>query len=170
MKQVPLSHGFVATVDDDDFDAVSVFRWRVATISRKDGTKFHYAIRTINRRDGAQRIKTTQTMHQFLLPSNLMIDHADGDGLNNQRNNIRLATNSLNQANRKHLPLNGSSQYRGVTFHKNCNRWQASIKVNQKSIYLGVFINEIDAAHAYNEAALIHFGEFANLNEIGAAA
>jgi len=171
---IPLSGkkypGLFALVDDEDYASASAFKWRSRGVVRKDGSILTYAVRTINCKVDGRKFAKIQGLHQFIVSGYTMIDHIDGDGLNNQRHNIRPATNSLNQANRKTLSPSASSRFRGVTLHKRLGLWQAAIKVNQKNFYLGVFHNERDAARAYNEAALIHFGEFASLNEIGAAA
>jgi hypothetical protein len=104
-------------------------------------------------------------MHRLIMgePPAAMIDHRDGDGLNNSRANLRICTPSQNQQNRKHQALN-TSGYRGVTYHKRLARWQAQLGHDGRKHYLGVFHNPIDAARAYDLKAVEHFGEFANLN------
>lgn len=100
-------------------------------------------------------------MHRQILGADtgMMVDHVDGDGLNNCRLNIRLATNSQNQMNRKRQK--SSSGFRGVTFHKQCGRWQASIKHNGKNHYLGLYDAPETAAEAYRNAASQMFGHYA---------
>ena len=110
-------------------------------------------------------------MHRFILgleDSSLIIDHRDSNGLNNQKNNIRIATYSQNGANTR--LRKGASKYLGVCLRsgdriKNTDKiWLSQIRVNGRRKYVGVFATEEDAARAYDAAAKIHHGEFANLN------
>ena len=89
-------------------------------------------------------------------------DHKDGDGLNNTRKNLRKATHSQNGANR--LRISGTSKYRGV--HKETGRknWRAALTHDGKTIRIGTFDSEIDAAHAYDRKAIELHKEFARLN------
>ena len=103
-------------------------------------------------------------MHIFILGFK-GIDHIDGNGLNNQRNNLRKATHQENMMNRQ-SNKNSSSQFKGVHWYERTNKWQARITFNQKRISLGYFTSEIDAAKTYNKKALELFGEFAKLNFI----
>jgi hypothetical protein len=158
MKLIKLHRKNIFTkIDDEDFEFLNRFIW--SFYKKKEGNKPKYAQSYISGK--------TIFMHQLLLPCssrNLTIDHKDGNGLNNQKNNLRLATNQQQQANRK-KGSNFSSVYKGVSWRKDTSKWVAGIKINQKRIILGQFSNEIRAAKAYNEAALKYFGEFAKLNE-----
>ena len=119
------------------------------------------------------KIRKMMQLHRYLmylsnnfnLDSSLDIDHIDGDPLNNLLSNLRTCTTSQNcrNSNRK---KNSSSQYKGVNFFKRDKKWKAEIYVNGKNLFLGLFINEIDAAKAYDIAAKKYFGEFARLNGI----
>lgn len=86
------------------------------------------------------------------------IDHKDGNPLNNQRGNLRSATKSQNAMNRK---SNNKLGFKGVTYSKAAQRWQAQIQANGKKRYLGSFDTPEEAHEAYCEAANEHFGEFA---------
>ena len=85
--------------------------------------------------------------------------------LDNRRSNLRLCTRAQNQANKLKKP-GCSSTFKGVSWNKAAKKWQASIRVSQKLIALGLFNDEVLAARSYNVAAVEHFGEFALLNEI----
>jgi hypothetical protein len=89
--------------------------------------------------------------------------HKDGNGLNCQDGNLRVCTSSQNGMNRGKQSDN-TSGYKGVTWDKSKGKWQASIKVNQKTIFLGRFNNVIEAAKAYDEGAKKYHGAFARLN------
>lgn len=93
------------------------------------------------------------------------VDHRDLDKTNNRINNLREATNSQNNYNRP-KQTNNTSGYKGVYWNKSCNRWQAYVQAEGKRIHLGVFVDPVEAALAYNSAALKLHGEFARLNRI----
>jgi hypothetical protein len=108
-------------------------------------------------------------MHRIILgvtDRNIFVDHKNGNGLDNRRSNLRqctIAENNRNVVKR----IAGTSKYRGVSWHKSEGKWQAQIKHNNKRHHLGNFINEIDAAIAYNNAATELHKDFASLNIIG---
>lgn len=93
------------------------------------------------------------------------IDHKNRDRSDNRICNLRPATHSLNESN-KATKIGCASKFRGVSAHHSSGMWRARIKVNGKERRLGLFRNEVDAATAYNEAAIVAFGEFAVLNEV----
>ena len=106
-------------------------------------------------------------MHRLVMAavSGQSVDHIDGNGLNNQRANLRLATQSQNLANSSGRPH--SSKYKGVFWSKDeryKRRWWARIKKNGKSTHLGIFATEEEAAAAYNQAAIEMFGDFSRIN------
>lgn len=105
-------------------------------------------------------------MHQMLLKvnRNSEIDHIDGNGLNNQKANLRECSRSQNNMNQH--KTSGTSKYKGVYYHKLRKKWSAFITLNRKAMYLGLFSSEIEAAEAYNTKAKELFGAFAYLNEI----
>ncbi len=167
MKTVPLhgkvAAGRVALVDDDDYDLVMAYRWFVVEKSRSgvgrrrdDGP---YAKTTVRHPDGHW---TTARMHS-LLTGWPQTDHKDHDGLNNQRSNLRPATQSQNAANQR--PMEGrTSQYKGVSWKREYRKWLAKITIRKRGRHLGYFAVEEDAARAYDAAALAAWGEFACLN------
>jgi hypothetical protein len=161
VKSIPLSQGFVAIVDDVDFDALAGFTW-LAHRSRRTV----YAHRWQYDANGArQRI----IMHRVLLgaPSGVQVDHRNGDGLDNRRENLRLARNGENAINwQRTYPK--SSRFRGVSWCRKSGVWIASIRArrtgNPNTVHLGTFTDEVEAAKAYDLAALQHHGDFAVLN------
>ena len=156
MKEIKLTQGKVALVDDEDFEALSQYKWDAAK-----NYKTFYAQRNLPRIDGKQ-VKVS--MHCTIL-GNKWVDHIDHNGLNNQKSNLRFCTNQQNQMNRR-VQENKLSIYRGVSFHKKNRKWTAGIKINNKSINIGYYDSEIEAARAYNQKAIELFCEFANLNVI----
>jgi hypothetical protein len=90
-------------------------------------------------------------------------DHRNHNGLDNQRDNLRICTCAQNQYNQ--VPQrNRSSAFKGVDWRRDCNKWRAKIQINCRRIHLGNFESEIEAAYAYNRAAVKYFGEFASIN------
>ena len=106
-------------------------------------------------------------MHHGYIP--LQIDHIDNNPSNNKIDNLREVTNSQNSFNQKKSKFyNGkltSSKYKGVSWNKAAKKWQAMIKINGKSVGIGYFIYEQEAAQAYNETAIINYGKYAKINE-----
>jgi hypothetical protein len=105
-------------------------------------------------------------LHRLLLnaPPELQVDHINGDGLDNRRSNLRLATGSQNQGNSRKRRDGVTSQYRGVSWNKRAGKWQALLRREGKLQYLGYFSDEEAAARAYDAAALEQWGSFARLN------
>lgn len=159
MKLIPLSQGLFAQVDDDDFEFLDQWKW-----SADKSYNTWYARRT----EHLGNCKLVRIrMHRLIMQitdRKVFIDHKDGNGLNNQKDNLRICSCSNNGANRRVKA--GTSKYLGVNWDKQNNRWKAQIHKNGLNYYLGNFKNETDAAIAYNNAATIHHGEFANLNKI----
>ena len=158
MKEIELSRGYKAQVDDEDYERVNQFKWHV-----HPGTNNWYAIRYV---PGEGK---NQLMHRFVLNltnSSTRVDHSpDPSGLNNQRSNIRIASSQTNNYNRR-LNTDNTSGFKGVTWHSQAKKWRATIKVNQKKLSLGYFTNPKDAAKAYDTAALQYHGEFAKTNKM----
>ena len=154
MKEIVLSQGKVALVDNDDFEYLNQWKW-YAWCSRGH----FYAVRSIY----INGKKSNIHLHRLIMktPIGMEVDHKDMNGLNCQKYNMRNCTHRQNMCNRKST---GSSKYLGVYFQKKYIR--ATITVNRKVIYLGLYKKEIDAAIAYNEAAIKYHGEFANINVV----
>jgi AP2 domain. len=151
MKSISLTQGKVALVDDGDFDWLNQWKWSVNRSSSK-----MYAV-TWGKRNAV-------SMHRVILGDaceGMDVDHIDGDGLNNQRSNLRVCTRGDNSRNRKKSNQN-NYQYKGV--FPIGRKWRAVISVNGKTTHLGMFDNAEDAARAYDIKAKELYGEFANLN------
>jgi len=160
---ITLSQGFFAVVDAEDVPRLGSFSWFIYRPSASD--RLIYAVRKV--RTGVGRY-TKRLMHRdvLVMSDNFEVDHKNGNGLDNRKENLRPATASQNQANaRQHVDA-GYSQYKGVTFHKITRRWQASVQCNKKRRFFGGFKTEKEAAEAYNKEAAKVFGEYARLNEI----
>lgn len=150
MKEIILTQGKVALVDDEDYEKVSQYKWHA-----QKGHNTFYAVRSVWKSNKIQ-------MHKFIMNANF-IDHKDGSGLNNQKENLRVCNNTENSRNCK-LTYNSTTGYKGVHWDKNNKKYQVEIMVNRKHIFLGRFVDIIEAAKAYDKAALKYFGEFARLN------
>jgi hypothetical protein len=148
---IPLTQGHVATVDDADYPLVAGYRWQLARRGRSlyattDVARGHklYMHRLItNAADGEQ------------------VDHVNHDGLDNRRENLRLCSAALNRRNQR--KTRGTSRYKGVSLFRN-GKWRATIKLNGKQHSLGHYVEEEDAARAYDAAARKMFGEYALTN------
>ncbi len=157
--EIPLSQGKVAIVDYADLPLIRGFTWYTR---RRRHTC--YAVASLPGDSSGVKV----LMHRLILglsDSGLLVDHRDGNGLNNARDNLRIATtleNCLNQAKAK-----GISKFKGVypvNRKRSHRRWCSRIKANGIRISLGLFRTEEEAAAAYDEAASRYFGPFAKLN------
>lgn len=159
MKEIKLTKGFIAIVDDEDFEKVNKIKWCTTK-----GSSGYYAH---NHDIGG--------MHRFIIncPKGMIVDHIDHNTLNNQKLNLRLCNHSENSSN-KTPRKNGASKYLGVSVlkfkskHVKSNTiytyYIAGIIKNGKKVYQATFKNEIDAAIQYDIWAKEVHGEFANLN------
>lgn len=167
MKEIQLTQGYKAQVDDEDYEKANQYLWQADVDRHKDGTVWNvYATRNIKLDNGK---RTTQKLHRFVMGvtnPKIEVDHnPDQSGLNNQKHNLRLVTRQQNMSNQK-LSVKNTSGYKGVVWCKPLQKWQAHIKVNYKTKHLGYFTDVLDAARAYNQAASKLFGEFAQINKI----
>ncbi len=156
MKTIPLTKGYAALIDDADFDRVSAHKWSAT----KTKTNV-YGIRKVRTPKGRT---TSQMLHRFILgvtDPEIHVDHEDHNGLNCQRYNLRKCVRGENDGNR--TKTRGSSQYKGVSWSKDRGKWRACIRI-ERTVHLGYFTDEVQAAHAYDEAARTRFGSFAHCN------
>ncbi len=163
MKEIKLNGtDKVALIDDEDYDKVTRYKWRVH-YNKEDPENIPYAVSTT---------KPEIKMHRLILGLEKgdprVVDHKDYNGINNQRNNIRICTRAENARNQR-AKKNSISNFKGVTFNKSGRgnrRWRCRITLNYKRISLGRYGTELEAAWIYNQAAKKFHGEFACLNAI----
>lgn len=156
MKTIPLSKGYEAIVDDEDYEWLNQWKWYALVTGNTV-----YAVRSY-KEDGK---KITILMHRLITdaPDGMVVDHINHNGRDNRRTNLRVVTgreNNLNSRLRKDNPTG----YRGVRQWMNRPRWNARIRVDGRDIHLGYHATPEDAARAYDQAAKKYFGEFAQLN------
>lgn len=156
MALIELTKGAFAIVDDEDAELLSRFSWQLNDRG--------YAVANVG--VGRKHV-TIERMHRIIMkaPDGIDVDHISGNRLDNRKQNLRLATRTQNLWNKKKAS-GTTSIYKGVHWQRQIKRWRAKITVNRKQLSLGCFLNEVDAAKAYNEAAKKHFGEFALINKI----
>lgn len=156
MKEIPLTQGKVALVDDEDY--AIVLRWKWCLSRGQGGLK--YAIHSIR----ANGHLTTIPMHRVILRlyQGRVCDHINGDGLDNRKANLRLCTQQQNTYNQRARRVSATG-YKGPYLHKG-GLWKSSITVNGKTKYLGYWQTARQAALIYDAAARQYFGEFARLN------
>lgn len=146
-KEILLSGGQVALVDDEDYDQLSQYTWKA---SRKGNTVY------------AERSR--KLMHREIMNAlpNMEVDHIDGNGLNNTRSNLRLCSHAENLRNQK-MAKSNKTGFKGVMpYYK--NGFRAMIYFEGKSIHIGVYGTAEEAAKAYDRKAIELFGEFARTN------
>ena len=155
-RLVPLTKGRFAKVSPCDYPEMMKYKW---SARRTPWTCYASFYRTIKGRN------KTFDMHRLIMnpPAGLIVDHIDGDGLNNCRPNLRLATPAQNSRNCC-AKINVLSKYKGVSPEKRRNCWRTTLTIDGKHIYLGQFNSEIEAAKAYDKGALKYHGRFARLN------
>lgn len=156
---IAITKGKWVQIDAEDYARIAPLKWQAVS---PNGINY-YARRTVQE---DLKIKNVY-MHNLILGIEDQIDHKNGDGLDNRKENLRICTQSQNRMNCR-KGQNQSSKYKGVSWHKKNKRWRAYIQVNGKKIALGNHVSEELAAKAYNDAAEKHFGEWACLNVITA--
>lgn len=158
MKQIPLTKGKVALVDDVDYDYLIGFGgWYAGRcypqIVEKPANKCHLMHAVLWTRWG------------HTIPEGLMLDHEDGNGFNNQKHNLRLATRTQNVVNSR-VRSHNQSGYKGVHLDKRSGNYQAMIRINNRLEHIGMFVDSMEAACAFNLCAKAIYHEFARLNDV----
>lgn len=159
---IPLSSGNSVLVDQEDYEYFSQWKWK-----ENHGTAMRNKhVGTVGDWRKGKRKDIAVLMHREIMnaPKGMDVDHINGDRLDNRRSNLRICTHAENRRNTK-KPISNKSGYKGVSWCKRDSKWVTFITVNGKSRNLGRYINIIDAAKAYNDAAIKYFGEFAKVNE-----
>lgn len=156
--QFPLTKGLFALIDQEDLPKIQAWKWHIS-FRKRDHTM--YAARSITLPDGR---RSKIMMHRVILETPGFIDHKDRNGLNNTRENLRPATPGQNNHNIGKPKHGVTSRYKGASWHPKAQKFQATIRLNGKNIYLGLFRDEADAAWAYDRAARQLFGRFAACN------
>ena len=162
MKEIKLSQGKIALIDDEDYELVSVHKWHAWKTKR---SRTYYARSNIRSENGNYTVIYMHRLITGVVNQSIEIDHDDHDGLNNRRYNLKTANREQNCRNvRKHLGC--LSEYKGVSWHNQSKSWRARIRIDKRQIHLGLFVLEVEAAKAYNEAACKYFGAYAFINII----
>ncbi len=154
MKRIPLFLGGrvqkYALIDDEDYELVSRLKWR----AYKNYNTWYAS---------ARKVRFYLAMHQLILPGLKQIDHRNHNGLDNQKRNLRACNDHQNQGNQV-LQKNKSSRFKGVSWNRKSQRWEARIWDDGKNKSLGLFADETYAAIVYDTTAKKVFGEFACTN------
>lgn len=145
-------------IDSEDYELISKYKWHVHK------WRYVFYVQAWTNINGKGK---TLLMHKLILGAKRkeIVDHIDGNGLNNQKTNLRICTNTQNCWNQR-IAKNNTTGFKGVTFVKATKRYRARIRVNSKLILVGDFKTAQEAGEAYNWAALNHYGDFARLNPI----
>lgn len=160
MKNITLDEKCSAIVDDDDFERLSKIKW-------------YFGQNRVRRTIESEGYRGTQFMHSVVMGEELkkgfVIDHINGNTLDNRKENLRICTFGQNQMNRFCKKNKKTSRYKGVFSESRTKAitWRARIVCNKKAVHLGTFKTEIEAAGEYNNAAKRLFGEYARLNNVG---
>lgn len=151
-KEIKLSRGLVAIVDDADFDWLNQWKWSALKVGKK--AKKFYAVRMAG--------KKMVLMHRLIAGAHQGVntDHKDGNSLDNQRHNLRLCNQSQNTLNASPHKDKVGSKFKGVHWHRQRRKFVAEFRGK----YIGIFADEIQAARAYDAAATKHSPEFARTN------
>lgn len=159
MKAIELTKGFLALVDDADFDRVNAFKWTALVTGKYIQRVYAYRREDWNQERRVWRRQVL--MHRFITdaPDGSDVDHVNSETLDNRRSNLRVCTRGQNLAGTRRTNQNG---YRGVA--KDGNVYFAQISINGKRLYRRGFRTPGDAAQAYDEMAREYHGEFARLN------
>jgi hypothetical protein len=155
MKEIKLTQGKIALVDDDDFEWLNQWKWHYSK------TKTSSCVRRSVWKNPDER------MHRLIMglksSDKREVDHINGNPLDNRRENLRICNKAQNQWNAK-IRKDNKTGFRGVRYRPEIDKYISQIKLNKQCYYLGCYSNKIDAAIAYNNFAIKHRGSFAKIN------
>jgi hypothetical protein len=156
-KEIQLTRGAVALVDDADYEWLSAWNWRLITTPKL------YAGRS-GPRSASKR--ETILMHRLIAaaPAGYDVDHINGDRLDNRRANLRICLHAENQRNMQARSDKRTSLFKGVNWASDRGKWRSRLVLNGQEVFDKYFDSEEDAARARDDAAILHHGQFARLN------
>jgi len=173
-KEINLTKGYVAIVDDEDYEELSKYSWHI-NLNKRNSRDYPLAMTALRRIIDGYSWWRQETMHRIIMdaPPGVYVDHINGNSLDNRRENLRICSHSENVRNSKKMQfMRGkptTSRFKGVSKKKakkyDNNPWTSTICYNNKSTFLGYFKTEEDAARAYDAAAVELHGEFARTNK-----
>jgi len=157
-KEIELTQGKIALVDDDDFERLNQHKWHYFGLG--------YAARHGSKQKGSKEINYI-LMHREIMnfPEKTGVDHKNHNGIDNRKENLRICGQDKNLMNTR-IRSDNKSGFKGVSWNKEKNKWVVHIRINCKTIHVGYYSDKRKAAMAYNEAAKRYFGEFACINNI----
>lgn len=138
----------VTYIDENDYEKISKYSWWLSN---------NYIHGSVNNK----KVRLSRFILNYT--GNDVVDHINGNTLDNRKQNLRIITRKQNSMNKKSR-VNSTSKYLGISYYKRINKWVSEIRIDGKKICIGQFINEIDAAKARDKVAFEHFGEYARLN------
>lgn len=156
-KTMKTKTGVEFIIDDDDLEKFSGYGF-IATTHKG---RYKIEIRKLKSKDSDKKY----LLHRAIMncPKNMVVDHIDGNWLNNSKKNLRICTVGQNNMNKK-ISVKNTTGYKGVVWYKGCKKYGASLTYKNKRIWLGYFEKKEDAANAYDKAAIKYFGKYAKLN------
>lgn len=151
MKELQLTNGGVTLVDDDIYEQIKIYNWRRDKLA-------NHVVRTT----GPKQHRKIMRLHRFVMNAQKgqIVDHINGNVLDNRKENLRFASKSTNGMNRL-KQANNKSGYKGVCYHKSAKKWVAQLTVSGKRVINSFHETAEEAAEAYKNAALLHHKQFA---------
>jgi hypothetical protein len=161
IRYIPLTHGLYAIVDAQDYEKLSQHKWYARF---HESGKTVYAARTTSYRDQSGRLRSRMIlMHREIMnpPDGMVVDHINGNGINNRRCNMRNCTQFQNTHNARPR-TDGKSRFIGVDRHR--DKWRARVSYKGRKHHVGLFDDQVEAAKARDRKAIELFGQYARLN------